>query len=69
MQLNRNGIDMIHGTASLVDSSRSFHIGQVVNYPRLAECYKVAAFSGLNKLVTFEEQIWQGQSEYSLLST
>ena len=27
-----------------------YFVDQVFNYPTLAECYKVAAFNGLNKL-------------------
>jgi hypothetical protein len=28
----------------------------VFNYPTLAECYKVAAFDGINRLGIFEEE-------------
>ena len=52
-------------------ASERIHIGQAVmsfggkidyfietafNYPTLAECYKVAAFDGINRLGLFEEE-------------
>jgi NAD(P) transhydrogenase len=32
-----------------------YFIDSVFNYPTLAECYKAAAFNGINKLARFEE--------------
>ena len=31
-------------------------VNTVFNYPTLAECYKVAAFDGINRLGIFEEE-------------
>jgi len=33
-----------------------YFVQTVFNYPTLAECYKQAAFNGLNKLLVFEQQ-------------
>ena len=33
-----------------------YFIDTVFNYPTLAECYKVAAFDGINRLGIFEEE-------------
>jgi NAD(P) transhydrogenase len=33
-----------------------YFIDTVFNYPTLAECYKVAAFDGINRLGIFEDQ-------------
>ena len=33
-----------------------YFIDTVFNYPTLAECYKVAAFDGINRLGMFEEE-------------
>jgi hypothetical protein len=32
-----------------------YFINTVFNYPTLAECYKVAAFDGINRIGTFHE--------------
>jgi hypothetical protein len=33
-----------------------YFIDTVFNYPTLAECYKVAAFDGINRLGIFEDE-------------
>jgi NAD(P) transhydrogenase len=33
-----------------LDGDAEFFINNVFNFPTLAECYKVAAYNGLNKL-------------------
>jgi NAD(P) transhydrogenase len=34
-----------------------YFIDTVFNYPTLAECYKVAAFDGINRLGIFEAEV------------
>ena len=34
-----------------------YFIDTVFNYPTLAECYKVAAFDGINRLGIFEDAV------------
>ena len=50
--------ELIHiGQAVLSFGSKiDYFIETVFNYPTLAECYKVAAFDGINRLGTFEEE-------------
>jgi NAD(P) transhydrogenase len=35
-------------------STVDYFIDTVFNYPTLAECYKAAAFNGINRLARFE---------------
>jgi NAD(P) transhydrogenase len=50
--------ELIHiGQAVLSFSGKTdYFINTVFNYPTLAECYKVAAFDGINRLGIFEEE-------------
>ena len=34
-----------------------YFVNTVFNYPTLAECYKTAAFDGINRLGVFEEEV------------
>ena len=36
-----------------------YFVNTVFNYPTLAECYKVAAFDGINRLGLFPEELHQ----------
>jgi len=38
------------------DGRIDYFIDTVFNYPTLAECYKVAAFDGINRLGIFEPE-------------
>ena len=51
--------ELIHiGQAVLsFDGKIDYFIETVFNYPTLAECYKVAAFDGINRLGIFEEEV------------
>jgi NAD(P) transhydrogenase len=51
--------ELIHiGQAVLsFDGKIDYFIETVFNYPTLAECYKVAAFDGVNRLGIFEEEV------------
>ena len=50
--------ELIHvGQAVLsFDGKIDYFIETVFNYPTLAECYKVAAFDGINRLGIFEPE-------------
>ncbi len=51
--------ELIHiGQAVLsFDGQIDYFVNTVFNYPTLAECYKVAAFDGVNRLGIFEEEV------------
>ena len=37
----------------ILNGTVDYFVDTVFNYPTLAECYKAAAFNGLNKLMRF----------------
>jgi NAD(P) transhydrogenase len=56
--IGEGATELIHiGQAVLSFGGKiDYFIETVFNYPTLAECYKVAAFDGINRLGLFEEE-------------
>jgi NAD(P) transhydrogenase len=56
--MDEGGSELIHiGQAVLSFGEKiNYFIYTVFNYPALAECYKVAAFGGINRLGIFEPE-------------
>ena len=59
-------VEAIEGASELIHIGQAvlsfggkidYFIETVFNYPTLAECYKVAAFDGVNRLGIFEEEV------------
>src|SRR5580698_7720732 len=57
--LGEGASELVHiGQAVLAFGGKvDYFINTVFNYPTLAECYKVAAFDGINRLGCYEEDI------------
>jgi NAD(P) transhydrogenase len=55
--IGEGAAELVHiGQAVMTLNGRvDYFIDSVFNYPTLAECYKAAAFNGINKLARFEE--------------
>ena len=53
--IGEGATELLHiGQAVLIlNGTMNYFIDTVFNYPTLAECYKAAAFNGLNKLTRF----------------